>query len=85
MKHTWLEDNWGYIILNDKNNLTKTYIEYINDLIELVPKGISSAIYTQTTDVEAEINGLITYDRYEIKISDEIKEYNQKLISSLTD
>ena len=85
MKHTWIDDNWGYIILNDKNNLTKTYIEYISDLIELVPKGISSAIYTQTTDVEAEINGLITYDRYEIKISDEIKEYNQKLISSLTD
>ena len=59
------------------------YIEYINDLIELVPKGISAAIYTQTTDVEAEINGLMSYDRYETKVFDDIKEYNQKLISSL--
>ena len=81
--HMWTENNWGYVVLSDKKEVTKTFIKYIKFLIELAPKGISAAIYTQTTDVEAEINGLITYDRYEIKVSDEIKLYNQELISIL--
>ena len=81
--HTWKEDNWGYEVLKDKFELTNRYIQFINTLIELVPEGISAAIYTQTTDVEGEINGLMTYDRNETKIFDVIKEYHQKLIDSL--
>ena len=83
--HTWKDDNWGYQVLNDKLELTNRYIEYINNLIELIPKGISAAIYTQTTDVEGEINGLMTYDRNETKIYDAIKGYHEKLISSLSE
>ena len=83
--HTWKDNNWGYQVLNDKLELTNRYIEYINNLIELIPKGISAAIYTQTTDVEGEINGLMTYDRNETKIYDAIKEYHEKLISSLSE
>lgn len=37
-------------------------------LRELKAKGIAAAVYTQTTDVEGEINGLITYDRKVIKM-----------------
>ena len=83
--HTWKEDNWGYQVLNDKIELTNRYIEYIENLIDLVPQGISAAIYTQTTDVESEMNGLLTYDRNETKIYDVIKEYHEKLISNLTE
>ena len=83
--HTWKDDNWGYQVLNDKIELTNRYIEFINDLINLVPQGISAAIYTQTTDVEGEINGLMTYDRYDLKVYDIIKEYNKKLIESLVE
>ena len=83
--HTWVSCNWSYRVLNKSEDLTNKYIEYIQDLIKLVPKGISAAIYTQTTDVETEINGLITYDRKHIKISDIIKHYNQLLISSLNE
>ena len=83
--HTWKEDNWGYQVLNDKIELTNRYIEYIENLIDLIPQGISAAIYTQTTDVESEMNGLMTYDRNETKIYDVIKECHEKLISSLTE
>ena len=82
--HTWKEDNWGYVVLKSKEEITERYEEYINDLIKLIDTGVSGAIYTQTTDVESEINGLITYDREEIKvIPDRIKAANEKLISSL--
>ena len=77
------EVNEAYEVLKDKRELTDRYIEFMKTLINLVPQGISAGIYTQTTDVEGEINGLITYDRAEIKAYDDIKEYNQKIINSL--
>ena len=64
--------------------MTNNYTSFIDKLIDLVPQGISSAIYTQVTDVEGEINGLITYDRNDIKILDSIKEKNQELIGTLS-
>ena len=82
--HTWKEDNWGYAVFETKEEVTKRYVEYINDLIKFIDRGFSAAIYTQTTDVESEINGLITYDREEIKVIEEdIKAANEKLIDSL--
>ena len=82
--HTWKDENWGYETLPDKIELTSRYIQFINTLIDLVPQGISGAIYTQTTDVEGEINGLMTYDRYETKVFDTIKEAHERLIASLS-
>jgi beta-galactosidase/beta-glucuronidase len=82
--HTWKDDNWGYAVFESKEDVTKRYEEYIDELIKFVDSGFSGAIYTQTTDVESEINGLITYDREEIKIIEErIKAANEKLIESL--
>ena len=82
--HTWKDDNWGYQVFKDKIEVTNRYIEFINILIKLIPEGISAAIYTQTTDVESEINGLMTYDRAEIKvIESRIKAANEKIINSL--
>jgi hypothetical protein len=84
--HTWKDENWGYAVLKSKEELTYRYKEYIDMLIEYVKTGFSAAIYTQTTDVESEINGLITYDREDIKIFENLtKEANEKLIESLKD
>ena len=49
-------------------------------LKEFISKGLSAAIYTQTTDVEGEVNGLLTYDREIIKFNEaELKELNSSL------
>ncbi len=82
--HTWKDENWSYYIVHSKEELTGTYTEYVNTLMNLSKEGISAAIYTQVTDVEGEINGLMTYDRYDVKIFDSIKEVNKKLIESLS-
>ncbi len=82
--HTWKDENWSYYIVHSKEELTGNYTEYVNTLMNLSKEGISAAIYTQVTDVEGEINGLMTYDRYDVKIFDSIKEVNKKLIESLS-
>ncbi|MDR2757044.1 MAG: beta galactosidase jelly roll domain-containing protein [Planctomycetaceae bacterium] len=64
--HTWLESdkNWGYGgNLKDKDDLLQTYKQLNDRLHPLIAKGLSAAVYTQTTDVEIEVNGLMTYDR----------------------
>jgi hypothetical protein len=62
--HTWQDqDNWGYRNYKNQEELTSAYTNLIRDLQELVGKGLSAAVYTQTSDVEVEVNGLMTYDR----------------------
>ncbi len=79
--HTWQEkDNWGYRSFTNKEDLAQRYASYIDELEALIGKGLSGAIYTQTTDVEVEINGLMTYDRKVIKIDPAfLKKTHQKL------
>ena len=83
--HTWKDDNWSYNQVYSKEELTGNYTLYIETLIDLAKQGISAAIYTQVTDVEGEINGLMTYDRNETKIFDSIKEVNERLFASLSE
>jgi beta-galactosidase/beta-glucuronidase len=73
--------NWGYQTYYDAEELLKNYIYKFNQILEMKEKnGLSAAVYTQTTDVEGEINGLITYDRKEIKIPPQtLKELHSKL------
>ncbi|HEY9560488.1 MAG TPA: sugar-binding domain-containing protein [Anseongella sp.] len=67
--HTWQEkDNWGYRSFENKKALTERYADYMERIPELIRRGLSAAVYTQTTDVEVEVNGLMTYDRKIIKI-----------------
>jgi hypothetical protein len=40
----------------------------IDKLQELIKHGLSAAVYTQTTDVEGEVNGFMTYDRKVMKM-----------------
>ncbi len=68
-EHTWLDkNNWGYRSFPDADTLFKTYDGYINLIVPFIKRGLSAAIYTQTTDVEIECNGLMTYDRKVIKV-----------------
>lgn len=67
--HMWIEGaGWGYRKLDQGMDLMKDYSTLVYDLEPLVAQGLSAAIYTQTTDVEREVNGLITYDREVIKL-----------------
>jgi beta-galactosidase/beta-glucuronidase len=67
--HTWQEEkNWGYRSCKNSQELTAAYGELMNKLRPLIARGLSAAVYTQTTDVESEVNGLMTYDREMIKM-----------------
>ena len=83
--HLWVQDrNWGYVQFNSSKEATDEYVKYANILLDLIPKGFSGAVYTQTTDVEIEVNGLITYDRKVIKLDEaRVREINQKICNSL--
>jgi hypothetical protein len=67
--HLWQsEGNWGYRNLDDLKTFEERYAELIKNLAPLVDKGLAAAVYTQTTDCEIEVNGLMTYDRAVIKL-----------------
>ena len=70
--HTWQSKaNWSYRESKTRDDLTAAYLELIDKLHPLVDAGLSAAVYTQTTDVEIEVNGLMTYDREMIKMDAE--------------
>ena len=68
--HLWgSKKNWGYRSFKTRDELTAAYLDLIAKLKPLVSQGLAAAVYTQTTDVEGEVNGLITYDREMIKMN----------------
>lgn len=84
--HTWLAENsWGYQEYGDAESLLTGYrglIEQLRGLQET--RGLAAAVYTQTTDVETEVNGIMTYDRELIKMgAEEIREVNSILFEPL--
>lgn len=83
--HLWEPDrNWGYIQFNSSKEATDEYLKYADQLYDLIFKGFSAAVYTQTTDVEVEVNGLITYDRRVIKLEEKrVNEINSRICKSL--
>ncbi len=78
---------WGqqptYIFISNEKEYTDLYDAYANDLtLYKTTKGLSAAVYTETTDVEAELNGLLTYDRAVIKGAvEKIKSSNDNVIN----
>ena len=67
--HTWQQkNNWGYVSFKNNEELLKRYEDFVNRIPALIKAGLSAAVYTQTTDVEVETNGLMTYDRKVIKM-----------------
>jgi hypothetical protein len=80
--HSWTTENWGYQEMQDQENLLSRYEELFKELGKLkYSPGLAAAVYTQTTDVETESNGLMTYDRALIKMdADRLRELNQSII-----
>ena len=67
--HTWKnEKSWGYRSYKNPEELTAAYLALLRNLRPLITKGLAAAVYTQTTDLEIEVTGLMTYDRAIIKI-----------------
>lgn len=76
-----LRKTFGYRVYEDKTALELGFISlYENEVLPLIKEGLDAIIYTQLSDVEDEVNGLITYDRKVIKLAvDVVKNANQKL------
>lgn len=69
--HTWQDQaNWGYRSYTDRSALTDAYLNLIAHLQPLVQRGLSAAVYTQMSDVEIEVNGLLTYDHAVLKMNE---------------
>ncbi len=83
--HLWSpERNWGYVQFKSPKEVTDEYVKYARQLLDFIDKGFTGAVYTQTTDVEIEVNGLMTYDRKLIKIDeDRVRQANKSITSSL--
>lgn len=69
--HTWqAEKNWGYVSYTSARELTDAYVDLLTMMRPLIQQGLSAAVYTQTTDCEIEVNGLMTYDRDRVKMDE---------------
>lgn len=86
-EHLWEPDrNWGYVQFNSEKEVTDEYVKYAEQLKQLIRQGFSAAVYTQTTDVEVEVNGLLTYDRKLVKVDeDRVRKVNQEICNILND
>ena len=83
--HVFTRKSFGYKILSSQEELTrwleKTYLKQIVPLIE--KQGLCGTVYTQLSDVEDEINGLVTYDRAVYKVpASQMFSINQKVYSA---
>lgn len=84
-EHLWEPNrNWGYVQFSTSEEATAEYVKYAELLEKLIHRGFSAAVYTQTTDVEVEVNGLMTYDREKIKLDENtLKSVNAKICNLL--
>ncbi|MHA1717182.1 MAG: glycoside hydrolase family 2 protein [Promethearchaeota archaeon] len=82
-KHVWKTFwKWAYKKFKNVDELAKSYHDLIQKLAPIKEKGLSAAVYTQLTDVEGEVNGLMTYDRAVIKIDlGLLKDINKQIFS----
>jgi beta-galactosidase/beta-glucuronidase len=85
--HLWEPNrNWGYVQFNSSKEVTDEYVKYAEQLKQLIHAGLSAAVYTQTTDVEVEVNGLMTYDRKLVKVdADRVRKVNREICNILND
>jgi len=71
--HLWLDKgSWGYRTYMTREELAAKYEVLLKALYGMLGRGLSAAVYTQTTDVESEVNGLMTYDRKILKFDPEL-------------
>lgn len=80
--HVWnRKKSFGYVMFKSSEALTAAVKKlYEKQIIPLIPKGLSACVYTQVSDVEFEVNGMLTYDRQIVKVDEEtIKSVNKRL------
>lgn len=80
--HTWDEKkSFGYMMYKNETRLSEAYKKlHEKQVIPLIEKGLSATVYTQVSDVENEVNGILTYDREKLKIDREaLIQINKKL------
>ena len=79
--HCFNEADYGYRKLPDQQALWNAYRKlYEEQIIPSIPKGLCAAVYTQLTDVEDELNGIMTYDRKVVKLpAEQLKELNERV------
>ena len=80
--HVWnKEKSFGYQMYKTKESMTNAYRKlHEHQVIPAIKKGLSATVYTQVSDVEFEVNGMLTYDRAEIKLEpDVVKAINEKM------
>ena len=82
--HVWPGKPNAYEMTDDRRELTRRYGEVSDALVDVVRRqGLSAAVYTQTSDVENEVNGLFTYDRRVLKPDrDAVREHNRRVIDA---
>lgn len=82
--HMWPSINHAYEMMISKEELTGTYVMLLQQIENMIRfNGLSCSIYTQISDVEREINGLVTYDRKVEKMNlDQVKKINQDIINA---
>ena len=80
--HLWVPDrHGGYVKYQSGEEVLAQYREYAQQLKETIAQGAAAAVYTQTTDVEIEVNGLMTYDRAVTKMAaDSLRAINRAVI-----
>jgi hypothetical protein len=80
--HMWYDDGGAYQMARSKDELTTLYVENQRQVLATAQRcGISGAVYTQTTDVEHEVNGFFTYDRQVEKMDfDRVRAVNDSII-----
>lgn len=86
--HCWQSDrNWGYgAVKENGDQVLKEYEAYAGMLKNLMRSGCSAAVYTQTTDVEIEVNGIMTYDREVVKVDEKkFKEINTSVMGQMAE
>lgn len=81
--HVWDKmRSFGYMMFKSKDSLTKAYVRlHEKQIIPLIEKGLSATVYTQVSDVEWEVNGILTYDRKVVKPDeDAVRRVNAKMV-----
>lgn len=79
--HCFNQKDYGYRRLPDAAALWRDFARlYEREVLPAVPQGLCAAVYTQLSDVEDELNGLMTYDRRVVKLdADDVRELNERL------
>ena len=76
---------YGYKTLKDKEEFNRSLLDlFENQLLPLVKQGVCASVYTQVSDVEDEINGLVTYDRKVKKFDNRLKEINTLIFEEIS-